>query len=116
MRISYDTFMILDEAFIQTSDETRIMVITDTTTGKLKFRLSWGSMYEASAEDVAEFASNLLNASKYVQWLNSLDLVIDKEKESKPMRNKRKEKIIQMISFEITNGTCGITEQLFETM
>lgn len=116
MRISYDTFMILDEAFIQTSDDTRIMVITDTTTGKLKFRLSWGSMYEASSEDVAEFASNLLNASKYVQWLNSLDLVIDKEKESKPMRNKRKEKIIQMISFEITNGTCGITEQLFDSM
>ena len=116
MRISYDTFLILDEAFIQANDECHIMVITNTTTGKLKFSLSWGSVYEASAEDVTEFASNLLNASKYVQWLNSLDLVIDKEKESKPMSNKRKEKIIMMISFEITNGTCGVTEQLFDTM
>ena len=116
MRISYDTFMILDEAFIQTSDDTRIMVITDTTTGKLKFSLTWGHVYEASAEDVAEFVSNLLNANKYVQWLNSLDLVIDKEKESKPMSNKKRDKMIQMISFEITNGTCGMTELLFETM
>lgn len=116
MRISYDTFLILDEAFIQTSDETRIMVITDTTTGKFKFSLSWGSMYEASADGVEEFASNLLNASKYVQWLNSLDLVIDGEKESKPMSDKRKEKTIQMVSFEITNGTYGITKHLLETM
>lgn len=116
MRISYDTFLILDEAFIQTNDDCHIMVITNTTTGKLKFSLSWGSVYEASAEDVTEFASNLLNASKYVQWLNSLDLVIDKEKESKPMSNKRKEKIIMMISFEITNGMCGVTERLFDTM
>jgi len=116
MRISYDAFLILDEAFIQTSDDSRIMVVTDTTTDKLKFSLSWGSAYEASAEDVEEFSSNLLNASKYVQWLNSLDLVIYKKREPNPISDKRREKLILMVSFEITNGTCGITERMLQTV